>query len=116
MLISKIEWLNSHPSTIKNFLKALVQAEKFVKSNSAEAQESIRSRYGLETDYLQSVWWPKYRFFVKLPQEMTLTMEDQAKWRIANKLTDKKNMPNYLDHIYLDGLDAVKSQAITIIR
>ena len=116
LLITKNEWISSHPSSIKNFLKALVQAEKFVKSNPAEAKESIRTRYSLETEYLQSVWWPKYQFFIQIPQELILTMEDQARWRIANKLTDKTNIPNYLDHIYLDGLDAVKSEAITIIR
>ncbi len=43
-------------------------------------------------------------------------MDDEARWSIANNLTDKTVVPNYLDYIYLDGLEALKPEAVTIIR
>jgi NitT/TauT family transport system substrate-binding protein len=43
-------------------------------------------------------------------------MEDEARWRIENNLTDKTAVPNYLDFMYFGGLQAVKPEAITAIR
>jgi NitT/TauT family transport system substrate-binding protein len=47
---------------------------------------------------------------------MLITMEDQARWRMGNNLTDKTEVPNYLDYIYIDALEEVKPEAIGIIR
>ena len=33
-----------------------------------------------------------------------------------NRLTRKTKVPNYLNFIYIDGLKAVKPEAVTIIR
>ncbi len=35
---------------------------------------------------------------------------------IANNLTTEKQVPNFLDYIYEDGLKAVKPEAVNIIR
>jgi NitT/TauT family transport system substrate-binding protein len=51
-----------------------------------------------------------------LPQALLLAMEDQARWMIENKLTSQTAIPNYFDYIYLDGLKAVKPEAVTIIH
>jgi NitT/TauT family transport system substrate-binding protein len=45
-----------------------------------------------------------------------IAFEDQARWRIKNNLTDKKDVPNYLNFIYLDALEGVKPEAVTIIH
>jgi len=42
--------------------------------------------------------------------------EDQARWSIENNLTSASKIPNYLDFIYLDALEAVKPEVVTIIR
>jgi len=43
-------------------------------------------------------------------------MEDQARWAIQNNSTDATEVPNYLDHIYIDALLEVKPEAIGIIH
>jgi NitT/TauT family transport system substrate-binding protein len=53
---------------------------------------------------------------VTLPQALIIAMEDEARWRIENKLTDKTTVPNYLNFLYLDGLEAVSPEAVTVIR
>ena len=55
-------------------------------------------------------------FVVSLPQALIIAMEDEARWRIENKLTDKTTVPNYLDFIYTDALEAVNPEAVTVIR
>ena len=43
-------------------------------------------------------------------------MEDEASWLIENGLTDATEVPNYLDFIYLQGLEEVQPGAVTIIH
>ncbi|NIT52457.1 MAG: hypothetical protein GWO41_06890 [candidate division Zixibacteria bacterium] len=63
-----------------------------------------------------SAIWDDYVFEIFLDQSLLLSWEDIARWAIKNKFTDKTTVPNYLNFIYLDGLEAVKPEAITIIR
>jgi NitT/TauT family transport system substrate-binding protein len=43
-------------------------------------------------------------------------MEDEARWMISNNLTQEKQVPDFLNYIYEDGLKAVKPEAVKIIR
>jgi len=115
LLISKENWIKNNPKTTERFLKALLQAEQYLKDNPDKAKEFIRNKFGLAKDYIE-YGWLKHNFIIKLPQALILAMEDQARWRIENELTDAKQIPNYLDYIYLEALEAVKPEAVTIIK
>jgi NitT/TauT family transport system substrate-binding protein len=43
-------------------------------------------------------------------------MEDEARWMIKNNLTTEKTVPDFLDYIYVDGLEAVKPEVVSIVR
>ncbi len=60
--------------------------------------------------------WSNFKHSVALDQELLISMEDKARWVIENKLTDAKKVPNYLNFIYFDALEAVKPERISIIR
>lgn len=115
ILIGREEWVETHSSAVERFLTALVQAEEFVETNNEAAQQLIAELFDLETAYVQYVW-PKHHFVLSLPQALIMAMEDEARWRIENNLTDKTAVPNYLDFIYWDALEAVKPEAVTVIR
>ena len=115
LLLSRTEWIETHRSAIERFLRAVVQAEQFVKTNDEEARRIIALELGYDAQYLDSVW-KKHNFVVTLPQTLLFSMENGARWRIENRLTDKTNVPNYLEFIYFDGLEAVKPEAVTIIH
>ncbi len=115
VIFCKDEFVQKYPEKIKRLLKALVQAEEFVKNNNLEAKEIIARRVNLDLPYIESVW-SDFHFVVDLTQSMIITMEDQARWKIANNLTDKTEVPNYLDYIYYDALEEVKPEAVGIIR
>jgi NitT/TauT family transport system substrate-binding protein len=53
---------------------------------------------------------------VTLTQVLLITLEDETRWAIKSKLVEKSKMPNYIDFIYVDGLQAVKPEAVRIIR
>jgi NitT/TauT family transport system substrate-binding protein len=115
VIFCKGEFTQEYPGKVKRLLNALIQAEEFVKHNDLEAKEIIARRVNLDLPYIESVW-SDFHFVVDLPQSMILAMEDQARWKMENNLTDKTEVPNYLDYIYLDALEEVKSEAIGIIR
>ncbi len=115
LMVTTNEVITARPEAIERFLNALVEAENFVKKHPEKAKNIITERLDVEEDYVASVW-PKNDFTTSLPQSLILAMDDEARWRIANNLTDQKAVPNYLDYIYLDGLEALKPEAVTIIR
>jgi NitT/TauT family transport system substrate-binding protein len=93
----------------------LVWGTGFIKDNHEKSKEFVKNRFGYESEYIEYAW-PKQEFAVTLEQAMLVTFEDQARWRMTNNLTEATEILNYLDYIYLDALEAVKPEAIGIIR
>ena len=115
VLIIKEDRIENNSAVAERFIKSLVEAEDYIKDNPEESKEFVKNRFGYESDYMDYSW-PKQEFAVMLPQAMLILFEDQARWRITNKLTDKTSVPNYLDYLYLDGLNALKPEAVTVIH
>lgn len=115
VLLSTDEYVRQHPVLVQHFIKSLVDAENYIATNKADALKFVAKRFAYEASYIESTW-PKHRFAVVQAQAMLLAFEDQARWRIENGLTDQKEIPNFLNYLYLDGLDAVNAAAVSIIR
>jgi NitT/TauT family transport system substrate-binding protein len=115
VLITKEDWIENNPAAAERFIKSVLEAADYIKDNPEEAKEFVKNRFDYESDYMDYSW-PKQEFAVILEQAMLIAFEDQARWRIKNKLTEATEVPNYLDYIYLDALEKVKPEAIGIIR
>jgi len=115
VLLTKEDWIESNPAAAERFIKSVLEAEDYIKDNSEEAKEFVKNRFDYESDYIDYSW-PQQEFVVTLEQAMLITFEDQARWRIKNKLTEATEILNYLNYIYMDALEAVKPEAIGIIR
>ncbi|GAH00088.1 unnamed protein product, partial [marine sediment metagenome] len=115
VLLTKEDWIKNNPAAAERFIKSVLEAEDHIKGNPEEAKEFVRNRFDYESDYIDYSW-PKQEFAVVLEQAMLITFEDQARWRIKNKLTEATEVPNYLYYIYMDALEEVKPEAIGIIR
>jgi len=100
---------------VKRLLSALLRAEVFVTSNQDEAKAIVARRLGFEMPYLDALWKGS-RFKVSLPQELLLAMEDQSRWLMSAGLTDRTEVPDFLDLIYLDGLKAINPEAVSTIH
>lgn len=109
------DFAQNHPDTIVRFLKAIDKANKFIEGNKEESQTLVAERLKLDKKELTAIWDENSKT-LSLDQSLLLTMEDEARWAIANKLTDKTVVPNYLNYIYFDALEKVKPEAVTIIR
>ncbi len=108
-------YLAAHSTVAFQYMRALLQAEQLVKEHPEEAQQIIIEKLHYESAYVHYMW-SNFIFSNELNQELLLTMEDEARWAIENKLTDQTIVPNYLDFIYFPALEQVKPEAITIIR
>jgi NitT/TauT family transport system substrate-binding protein len=93
----------------------LFQAESYLASHQSEAKAIVRKRMNFDDAYLEMIW-QRYQFSLSLDQSLILAMEDEARWMIKNNLTTEKQVPDFLNSIYIDGLKAVKPEAVNIIR
>jgi len=114
-LASKNDFIENNPQLIRKIIKALIKAEEFIKDNREESVDIIASRLKTDREDVDKIW-DGYRFRLSLSQTLVVTLEAEARWAIKNKLTDKTEVPNYLDYIYMDALEKVKPEAIGIIR
>jgi NitT/TauT family transport system substrate-binding protein len=42
-------------------------------------------------------------------------MEEEARWAISNNLINATAVPNFINYIYVNGLESVKPESISII-
>jgi NitT/TauT family transport system substrate-binding protein len=59
--------------------------------------------------------WPQNRFGLSLDQSLVLAMEDEARWTIANNMTNATAMPDFGKYIYTESLAKVRPGSINII-
>ena len=109
------DFAEDHPETLEKFLRGVDNAVAFMKNNKEKSQALVAESLNLEEKNVSAIW-DDYVFEIFLDQSLLLSWEDIARWAIENEFTEKTKVPNYLNLIYLDGLEAVKPEAITIIR
>lgn len=115
LLYSTDEFIKIHPQIIERYLQSLMQAEIFVKDHNAEAKDLVKNILHYDDSYMDYYTW-KISNSLVLEQALLLTLEDEARFAIANKLTNQTKVPNYLNFIYFDALDKVKPEAVTIVH
>jgi NitT/TauT family transport system substrate-binding protein len=60
--------------------------------------------------------WNDFQFNISLNQSLLINLEDQARWAIKAGLTDCRVLPNFFEAINIEGLNAVKPDAVRVIR
>jgi ABC-type nitrate/sulfonate/bicarbonate transport system substrate-binding protein len=114
-IAARQEFVQKNPETVKRFLSALIKAEDFVAKNQDEAQAIMSAATKIDQSLIREVW-NAFNYHVVLDQTLLLTLEDETRWAMKNKLTDQTIMPDYLSFIHLDSLKAVKPEAIRMNR
>ena len=109
------DYVRRHPETIKKILRALIKAETFVKERPEESRRLVAEFIKADKAMLDEIW-NIYHFRVTLDQAFLVDLEDQTRWAVKQGLTARRDMPNYLDFIYTEGLRAVQPDAVRIIR
>jgi sulfonate transport system substrate-binding protein len=114
-VVASQEYVKKNPAAVKKVLRALIKAETFAQQHPEESRRLVAEF--LKTDKaLLDETWDIFTFSVTLEQALLVDFEDQTRWAIKHRLAARRDMPNYLDFIYVDGLAAVKPDAVRIIR
>jgi len=109
------DFARAHPEVLNKFLKAIDKATDFIGKNKEDSQTIVAERLKLDKEVMTALW-DDFIFEISLGQSLLVTLEAEARWAIKNKLTDKTEVPNYLDYIYFDALEKVKPEAVGIMR
>jgi NitT/TauT family transport system substrate-binding protein len=107
------EYARNNPGRIQKFLRAIIQANSFIKGHPEEARSISASYIGTDSSIYQQDW-PNYNFTAVLDQSLILNLEDQARWMLQNGLGTVKTPPNFLDYIDEDGLKAVQPDSVRL--
>jgi ABC-type nitrate/sulfonate/bicarbonate transport system substrate-binding protein len=114
LVVSMEDWITMHPELVTKILKSLEGAEGYANSHPSESRAIVRKKLNLDTGYIDTVW-QRNQFSLTLDQSLIIAMEDEARWMIENNLTNETSVPNFLTHIYTDGLERVKPGSVYLI-
>ncbi len=107
------DWIDRHPDLVKRVLKALDQAETYLVHHPKEAQAIVQKRLKSGATQIEEVW-PDFQFSLSLDLSLVTAMTEEARWMIDNHLTGEKAIPDFQDYIYIDGLKAVRPEAVNL--
>lgn len=114
-LVGLQNFVQKNPKAVQKVLRALMKAEDFIKEMPEEARR-IAARY-LNTQASEfEKSWSFCRFRLSLDGTLLQTLEDQTRWAIKNKFAERKEVPNYLDHIHFEGMKSVRPDAVHIVH
>lgn len=109
------DFVRKNPETVKRFLRALIKAENFVAKNPDAAQSIMAAATKIDPGLIHDVW-NAFNYRVVLNQTLLITLEDETRWAMQNKLAAQAAMPDYAAFIHTDSLRAVKPEAVQMSR
>lgn len=114
-LVVMRSYATTHPDLLKKVLKSVDRSIMFIKQNRDESfalmVKSLEPGGNLPASIQDDLV-----FELSLDHSLLTIMEDESRWAIKNRFTDKMKVPNYLGYFYLDAMRAVKPDAVTIIK
>jgi NitT/TauT family transport system substrate-binding protein len=115
IMASKSDWIEAHPRQAVRFLNALAQAEDFILSHPAEAKTTLRKFLNYNDAFFEENW-RGHQFSLSLDQSIITAMEDETRWMMRSNLIPEKEVPDFTNYLYVDGLKAIRPAAVNIIR
>ncbi len=115
LIIVRKRYAKENREAIQGFLRAIVRAEKFLKENREESI-TIHADMSKVDRVIVDTLLENMNYELALTHKLLMNLENQARWAIRHKYTDKQEVPNYLDYIYSDALEKIKPGAVTIIK
>lgn len=113
-IATKAQTVSDKPDALQNVIAALIQAADWAAANQPETQDILHQKLGIPRADLEK-FWPDHVMDVTLTQDMVFLMAEEAIWRSESGLSSG-NIPDFLNRIYFDALDAVDSSRISVIR
>jgi NitT/TauT family transport system substrate-binding protein len=114
LIFGSNSWISQNPDLVIRFLKALNQAENYL-INNPSAAESITQKALDRTDAEITELWSQVSWSLSLSQSLVFAMQEESQWLIQNNLTTATTTPNFLNYIYVNGLESVNPDSVNIV-
>jgi len=113
--VGRSEFLKEHANAMEKLVRALLTAEQFMRSHPEEALNLAAAWLKIDAEALRPTW-KQFEFRISLLQSQLVTLEDEARWAMARGYAAKGPLPNFLPHLYLDALLAVRHERVTVLH
>src|SRR5262249_37933593 len=98
LFYSTRQFIAEHPDVVLRYMRAMQEAEAYLKGNPAGAEDVLERTMGYDPTYVAYIW-PHFDFSLGLSQGLLLAMEAEGRWILGNGLTTNAQEPNVLSHI-----------------
>lgn len=115
VLVGRTEFLSARGEALRRLLLALLDAERFVQADPAQAKALLAERLKLSPDALDPAW-RALQLEVDEQQAQLVTLEDVADWAMARGYAPAQPMPNFLAHLNFTALQAASPERVTVVR
>lgn len=115
MLTGKASYVDSHPQEIRRILRALVAAEQSISNHPTQASLAVGNAVGADDTLMSKVFDPG-DYVISLDQSMLLALDDQSRWAMQRGLVSAGPVPNYLNIVRYQHLEAILPSAVKLVH
>lgn len=114
-VVARTDFVQRNPGQVKIILEGLFRAMAFLSQSPKEATAIVAS-YAKVDPLLITQSIDKHEFDVRLDQSLVLALQNECRWFMDSGVMARREMPDVMGSFYLDGLLAIRPQAVQVIR
>ena len=115
LLVGKPSFIDQHPDEIRRVLTALIEANEVIQMNPEAARKTVGEVVKLDDATMAKFFDPE-DYVVTLDQAMLLALDDQTRWAMKRGIIKQGPVPNYVQVMKYQSLEAVRPSAVKVIR
>ena len=115
VMVMRQEILERNPGVALKALRAMLDALAYVENHPQETAAIMARHLKIELREVEEML-PDFKSNVALPQSLLVLMESEARWAMKTGLTDRKEVPDFLNLIDVNDLKRLKPEVVTILR
>ena len=115
LMLIRQDILERSPQVALKALRAMLDAERYASTHPGETAAILARRLKIDPREVKEAL-AGLKPNVTLSQSLLVLLESEARWAIKTGLTDRTEMPDYLNLIDVDDLKKLKPEVVTIIR
>ena len=114
-LVSKKDHGKERTEVVKRVLMALKDSIDFIHKSPKKSQAILIKELDLDDKFIDWIW-DDFNFRLSLDQTFLLTLENESRWAVENKIVKNDTLPNYLKYINTAPLLSIDKNMVGIIQ
>jgi NitT/TauT family transport system substrate-binding protein len=116
MATSSETFMRKHPDTIVKYLRALKKSQDYIQSHREETQKLIARNTNTSLEIIRNIW-DSIDYELSIGERMLYLLNQQQRWLVQEEhVVDSTKLSEISDAIYLEALEEVYPEGITVIQ